>query len=236
MWVGNSDFSPIQDVFAADGPTFIWHDYMAEVAALNELPVFDFRRPDGVSEVTIDAMSGLLPGEFTSTTVTEIVRTDVQPSQTDTTHRELAIEEESGKIWQEGCGDFRSVPPSASPGPDESPPPPEPDLQVYLDLEGWEEHHPDWDEANHDWLDFWNDREDELNGTLRVPFPGPLDAELAPAAECTPGEFPTSTPTPSPTPSPTPTPVPTPPPTATPPPEETPTPSPTPSPTPTPAP
>ncbi len=33
---------PIQDVFAADGPTFIWHDYMAEVAALNELPVHDF--------------------------------------------------------------------------------------------------------------------------------------------------------------------------------------------------
>ncbi|HEX6474293.1 MAG TPA: transglycosylase domain-containing protein, partial [Candidatus Limnocylindria bacterium] len=31
VWVGNSDFSPIADVFAADGPTFIWHDYMAEV-------------------------------------------------------------------------------------------------------------------------------------------------------------------------------------------------------------
>ena len=33
VWVGNSDFSPIADVFAADGPTFIWHDYMAEVTA-----------------------------------------------------------------------------------------------------------------------------------------------------------------------------------------------------------
>ncbi len=226
VWVGNSDFSPIQDVFAADGPTFIWHDYMAEVAARNELPVFDFRRPDGVTEVTIDAMSGLLPGEFTETEVTEIVRSDVQPSGEDTTHVELAIEAESGKIWQEGCGDFR---PSGSPEPDASP---EPDLEVYLQLDGWEEHHPEWDESNHGWIDFWNDREEELNSTLRVPFPGPIDAPLAPGAECTPGEFPTSTPTPSPTPSPTPTPVPTPTPapTPTPQPSITPTPSPTPEP------
>ena len=36
----------------------------------------------------------------------------------------------------------------------------------------------------------------------RVPFPGPIDAPLAPLEECTPGEFPTSTPSPSPTPTP----------------------------------
>src|SRR5688500_19460434 len=56
VWVGNSDFSPIQNVFAAYFPTFIWHDYMAEVAALNELPMHDFVQPDGVTEITIDAM------------------------------------------------------------------------------------------------------------------------------------------------------------------------------------
>ena len=61
MWVGNSDFSAIEDVFAADGPTFIWHDYMAEVAELNELPVRDFSRPDGLADVEIDAISGMLP-------------------------------------------------------------------------------------------------------------------------------------------------------------------------------
>ena len=104
-------------MFAADGPTFIWHDYMAEVAAHNELPVYDFSRPGGVTEVTIDAMSGLLPGEHTTTTVVELVREDAQPTDSDTTHRELAIEAESGKIWQEGCGDFEALPPSASPDP-----------------------------------------------------------------------------------------------------------------------
>ena len=54
VWVGNSDFSAIDSVFAADGPTFIWHDYMAEVTALNALPVRDFVRPDGITERTID--------------------------------------------------------------------------------------------------------------------------------------------------------------------------------------
>ena len=156
----------------------------------------------------------------------------MQPPSPDTTHRELAIEAESGKIWREGCGDFEALPQEGSPDPSASPPPPEPDLQVFLDLEGWESDHPSWDEANHDWLDFWNDREDELNATLRVPFPGPLDAPLAPAAECTPGQFPTSTPSPSPSPTPSPTPSPSPTPVLTP----TPTPSFTPEPTPTPTP
>ncbi len=232
VWVGNSDFSPIQDVFAADGPTFIWHDYMAEVAELNDLPVYDFRRPDGITEVTVDAISGLLPGEHTITTVTELVRTEVQPSQDDSAHRELAIEAESGKIWQEGCGDFETEGPPEPTDPDASPAPPEPALRVYLDLDGWEDHHEAWDESNREWLELWIGREDELNASLRQPFPGPIDAPLAPLEECTPGEFPTSTPTPSPSPTPSPTPEPTPTPTPTPAitPEPTPTPTPTPEP------
>jgi len=237
VWVGNSDFSPIADVFAADGPTFIWHDYMTEVAALNELPVFDFRQPDGVTEVTVDAISGLLPGEFTETTVTELVRSDLQPSQEDTTHRELRIEAETGRIWQEGCGDFETAPPTASPGASPSDGPPTPEERVYVDLRGWEDEYPTWEEANLAWVEGWRGREDELNSSVRVPYPGPIDAPLAPTEECNPGEVPTSTPTPSPTPTPTPTPeaTPTPVPTAIPTPVPTPPvvlPPPTPTPTP----
>ena len=109
VWVGNSDFSPIADVFAADGPTFIWHDYMAEVTAAADLPLRDFPRPDGIVEAQVDAMSGLLPGSLTRTTVTEIFATSNQPQQQDSLHERLLIEEESGKIWQEGCGDQRET-------------------------------------------------------------------------------------------------------------------------------
>ena len=208
VWVGNSDFSPIQDVFAADGPTFIWHDYMAEVAALNELPVHDFTRPDGLVDVTIDAISGMLPGEFTQTTIDEVVRADRQPSETDTTHRELRIEAVTGRIWQEGCGDFATEAPSAEPDPAAEPPPSEPREAVFLDFVGWEEERPPWEAANVAWIEEWTGREDELNATVRTPFPGPIDTSFAPTEECTPGEIPTSSPTPSPTPEPTPTPPP----------------------------
>ncbi|MGI8658238.1 MAG: penicillin-binding transpeptidase domain-containing protein, partial [Candidatus Limnocylindria bacterium] len=242
VWVGNSDFSQIQDVFAADGPTFIWHDYMAEVAALNDLPVRDFTRPDGIVEVSVDAISGMIPGDHTETTVTEIFRSDRQPAERDTTHRELRIEVVTGKIWQEGCGDFATLAPSSSPDPSAEPSPAEPEEKVFLDLNGWEEDHPTWDAANQAWLELWTDREAELNSNLRSPFPGPVDAPFAPSEECTPGEIPTSSPTPSPSPTPTPTPTPTatPEPTIAPtlPPAPTPTiaPSPTPPPAPTPTP
>lgn len=241
VWVGNSDFSAIQDVFAADGPTFIWHDYMAEVTAANALPMRDFVRPEGIVEVEIDAMSGMRPGELTETRLTEVFASAHQPADEDTTHRELRIEAESGRIWQEGCGDFETVAPSASPDPDA---PPEAEERVYLDLGEWEarDDHPTWQAADDAWIDAWREREDELNAQLRSPFPGPIDAPLAPADECTPGEFPTSTPSPTPTatPSPTPTPRPTPAPTPVPVlPTPTPTPPPalpTPVPTPTPLP
>ena len=221
VWVGNSDFSAIEDVFAADGPTFIWHDYMAEVAALNDLPVHDFARPEGVAEVTVDAISGMLPGEHTETTMAELFRADRQPTERDTLHRELRIEAETGKIWQSGCGDFATVAPSGSPDSSDAPPPREAEEHVYLDLAGWEEDRPTWEDVNLAWIEEWTDRDSELNTTVRSPYPGPIDAPLAPTEECTPGEIPTSTPTPSPTQSPTPTPTPSP----------TPTPIPTPTPT-----
>src|SRR5439155_1391790 len=95
VWVGNSDFSAISHVFAADGPTFIWHDYMAEGAA-----------------------------------------------------------------------------------------------------------HKTWMTADKAWITRWRGKE---RGIPRFPLLA-LDAPLAPAEKCTPGQYPTSTPSPSPSPTPTPTP------------------------------
>jgi penicillin-binding protein 1A len=188
VWVGNSDFSPIADVFAADGPTFIWHDYMAEVTEAADLPLRDFPRPDGIVEAEVDAMSGLLPGDLTRTTVTELFATSNQPQEQDTVHQRYRIEDPSGLIWQEGCGDVRDVGFAAG--------------GIYLDLTGWEREQPTWERANRRWIEQWRGREASLG---RSPAPR-LDARLAPTETCTPGEFPTSTPTPSPSPTPSPTP------------------------------
>ena len=209
VWVGNSDFSAIQDVFAADGPTFIWHDYMAEVAAANELPLREFPRPAGIVEAEVDALTGMLPGEFTTETVTEEFAAAHPPTQRDSLHRELVVEEATGKIWQPGCGDpAATADPSASPGSEV------PDAKVYLDLVDYEASHPTWEEANREWIERYIGKEATVR---RSPAPA-FDAPLAPIETCTPGEIPTSTPSPSPSPTPSPTPVPTPSPTPEPPP------------------
>ena len=207
VWVGNSDFTDIKDVFAADGPTFIWHDYMAEVTAANELPVRDFPRPADIVSVEVDALTGMLPGEFTTETVTENFAAGHQPTQEDTLHRKLMIEAATGKIWQPGCGDpLESAAPGASPGDGA------PEEKVYLDLVNYEGSHPTWEEANRAWIEKYLGKEGDVR---RSPSPA-FDAPLAPVETCTPGEIPTSTPTPSPTPSPSPTPLPSPTPSPTP--------------------
>ncbi|HET6381394.1 MAG TPA: transglycosylase domain-containing protein [candidate division Zixibacteria bacterium] len=204
VWVGNSDFTPIADVFAADGPTFIWHDYMVEVAEHNQIPVRDFPRPEGIVELQVDAISGLLPGENTAQTVTEVFAASNVPTQRDTVHRRLRIEAETGRIWQEGCGDFETEAPSGEPDPSAEPGEPVPAERVYIDLSSWEDHHPTWDAANEAWIEQWQGRENQLR---RAPAP-PLGAPLAPTETCVPGEVPTSTPRPSDTPTPLPSPTP----------------------------
>jgi membrane peptidoglycan carboxypeptidase len=201
VWVGNSDFSAIKDVFAADGPTFIWHDYMAEVAAANKLPSQDFPRPADIVEVKVDALTGMLPGEFTTETVTEDFAAAHQPTQRDSLHRKLVVEAATGKIWQPGCGDpAATADPSASPGSHS------PAEKVYLDLVDYEGSHPTWEEANRTWIERYIGKESQVR---RSPAPA-FDAPLAPVETCTPGEIPTSTPSPSPSPTPSPTPLPTP--------------------------
>jgi membrane peptidoglycan carboxypeptidase len=205
VWVGNSDFSDIKDVFAADGPTFIWHDYMAEVTAANELPSRDFPRPADIVSVEVDALTGMLPGEFTTETVTEDFAAGHQPTQRDSLHVKLMIEEATGKIWQPGCGD----PVPATPEPGASPGPQAPEEKVYLNLVDYEGSHPTWEEANRIWIERYLGKESQVP---RSPTPA-FDAPLAPVETCTPGEIPTSTPSPSPSPTPSPTPIPTPAPT-----------------------
>ena len=111
VWVGNSDFSAIADVFAADGPTFIWHDYMAEVTArcrpaAARLPAAGRHRRRRRSMPS----AGMLPGPFTRQHGDrDVRRRQTSPSRQDTLHQRCWIEAETGKIWQEGCGDQRET-------------------------------------------------------------------------------------------------------------------------------
>jgi membrane peptidoglycan carboxypeptidase len=224
VWVGNSDFSAIRSVFAADGPTFIWHEFMEAIATKNKLPVQDFPRPSGIVEKQVDAETGMLPGPHTTSTITEVFKSDNVPTDQDTVHATLTIEKATGKIWQPGCGDqLGSGGASASPAPSAS----SGSGPVYLDLSTWEQAHPTWQKADDAWIKRWRGHERSIP---RFPLPA-LDDPLGPTEKCTPGEVPTSTPTPTPSPSPTATPVATPSATPIPTPSNRPTPTPTATPT-----
>ncbi|HEX6475308.1 MAG TPA: penicillin-binding transpeptidase domain-containing protein, partial [Candidatus Limnocylindria bacterium] len=74
VWMGNSDSAPMsnalgQGLFSADGPLYLWHDFMEQ--ALNRkwdwndrkpVPQTDFNQPAGVTMQTVCKFSGMRPG------------------------------------------------------------------------------------------------------------------------------------------------------------------------------
>ena len=108
--------------------------YMARSPARSTCRCATSTRPDGIVELEVDAISGMLPGPLTRTTVTEVFE-QLQPAEPEETPPAFQIEAETGKIWQEGCGD--KVEGSGGPR-----------AAAYLDLAEYEEEHPTWEAAN----------------------------------------------------------------------------------------
>jgi membrane peptidoglycan carboxypeptidase len=76
-WNGNSDNTPVGRVFSIDVSTFVWQGFMQE--ASRKWPIAPFARPaDGLTQVKIDAFTGMLPSSG-SETVNEWFLTDTQP-------------------------------------------------------------------------------------------------------------------------------------------------------------
>ena len=77
IWMGNNNQQPMADnVFAATGPLFLWHDYMN--LAINKpwdwngkkpVPQTDFPKPDGVSFASVCRWTGLAPSAACGRTV-----------------------------------------------------------------------------------------------------------------------------------------------------------------------
>jgi 1A family penicillin-binding protein len=60
VWVGNNDNSPMPGQGSASMASApIWHQFMT--SALSDTPNEDFKRPDGIKDMTVDALTGLLP-------------------------------------------------------------------------------------------------------------------------------------------------------------------------------
>ena len=94
VWLGNADNEPMRDISGITGAAPLWHDVME--AALKGRPVLDFVRPEGLVEVEVCALSGLLPDADCPHRVTELFIAGTEPVETCSMHRRIAVDRATG--------------------------------------------------------------------------------------------------------------------------------------------
>lgn len=100
VWAGNNPGPSDKDSFlkkGADGVLVaapIWHQFMLE--ALKNTPAETFAQPDGIKQVTVDSVSGLLPTQFTPSTKVETFADYNAPQTYDNVHVQAAVDSATG--------------------------------------------------------------------------------------------------------------------------------------------
>jgi membrane peptidoglycan carboxypeptidase len=233
VWMGNSDNTEVSDpddpIFSLDAAAPVWQAVMREAARGWE--VNDFRRPDGVVEVRVDAHTGYRPSVWSRRQVRELFTEGTEPGEDPYIRGLTVVEGIDGRDyrWQEGCEG-------------------EPVTKGYLFLSDAESDHESWVDADRGWISRARNGTGVTGGPNRArtqtayfyqpgfqpygrswgaPFPPRTSCAEAPTATPSPGPSPPASPSEGPTEPPGPEPTPT-----TAPPEPTPTPAP-PEPTPT---
>jgi membrane carboxypeptidase/penicillin-binding protein len=96
VWVGNNDNEPMEDVTGLSGAAPIWHDVMLHYH--QDKPVETWQRPRGLVVAQVDALSGLLPSDYTTRTVNELFLEGTVPTQYDNVNQVFQINRENGKL------------------------------------------------------------------------------------------------------------------------------------------
>lgn len=95
VWVGNFDNTAMNGIQGSTGATPIWNTFMKR--SLQGTKAETFTRPDGIIDVTIDAVSGMLPGPG-SKTKTELFVKGTEPTQIDTFSKVVKIDKANGLL------------------------------------------------------------------------------------------------------------------------------------------
>jgi len=90
VWVGNSGYEAMHNVTGLTGAAPIWHEVMRSL--LQGRPDHPFERPDGLTQVEVCDLSGLLPSSACPHTRTEWFIAGTEPTQTDTFHQQVWID------------------------------------------------------------------------------------------------------------------------------------------------
>ena len=94
VWVGNADGSPMFDVSGISGAGPIWHHFMR--AVLRGQPELDFEQPEGLVQVEICSLSGLLPTPDCPYTRREWFIAGTEPAEPDTFYQRITIDTATG--------------------------------------------------------------------------------------------------------------------------------------------
>jgi penicillin-binding protein 1C len=108
VWVGNSNYEAMHDVTGLTGAAPIWHDTMR--ALLQGQPDRPFQRPDGLKQVEVCDLSGLLPTPACPHTRQEWFIAGTEPTQTDTFYRQVWIDVPTGSLADESTPPERRKP------------------------------------------------------------------------------------------------------------------------------
>jgi penicillin-binding protein 1C len=90
VWVGNSNYEAMQNVTGVTGAAPIWNETMR--ALLAGKPDKPFVRPEGMQQVEVCDLSGLLPSEACAHTRLEWFINGTQPTQTDSFYQKVWVD------------------------------------------------------------------------------------------------------------------------------------------------
>jgi 1A family penicillin-binding protein len=94
VWAGNADNQSMREISGVSGAAPIWHDFME--TALRGQPALAFAPADGLVEVEVCALSGLLPGPDCPHRITEKLLPGTEPTATCTMHQRIALDRATG--------------------------------------------------------------------------------------------------------------------------------------------
>lgn len=96
VWTGNADSEPMVRVSGVTGAGPIWHDFM--MVAERGQPAKSFVQPPGLKEVTVCALSGMLPSPDCSHTRSEWFLAGTEPTQVDNWYQRVNIDVATGDL------------------------------------------------------------------------------------------------------------------------------------------
>ncbi len=107
VWVGNSNYQAMRDVNGLTGAAPIWQDVIRRLLAGR--PDRPFPRPEGLVQVEVCDLSGLLPTPACEHTRTEWFIAGTEPTRPDNIYRQVWVDGSTGALAGEGTPPGRRV-------------------------------------------------------------------------------------------------------------------------------